>query len=67
MTPIHFTEFTLLLYPVQTDMTSFGLQLSTSIELGYSVHGLIQTELYEKCLTKTKRGYPKLPDQRISL
>lgn len=44
MTPIHLTKFPLLLYPVETDMTSFGFQLSTCIELG-SVHGLIRTEL----------------------
>lgn len=37
MTHINFPKFALLLYPVETDMTSFGFQLSTSIELGYSV------------------------------
>lgn len=57
MTRIHFTKFALLLYPVETDMTSFGFQLSTSIELGYSVHGLIQTELN----TKPKEGIPNYP------
>lgn len=67
MTPIHFTKFALLLYSVETDMTSFAFQLSTRIELGYSVHGFIQTELLENCLTKTKRGYPKLPDRRMYL